>query len=184
MKKAAPLIRIAFLVLFFILLRNRLLLVWLVLYLVSLIFPLLFGKRLYCVLACPMNTLMVWVVKLKAKLGRGNKPAPNWLGGKKAAYVSLAATIALFFLSRKFLGRDLPVMLFWMLASVLLTWNHHPDVFHDQLCPYGVAQGCLAKKSLLSEEGRREANNYQGFTASVLGGGPGKDKPGIRKQQG
>lgn len=173
MKKVAPIIRIAFLVLFFVLLKSQKLVLWLGLYLLSLIFPLLFGKRLYCVLACPMNTLMLWVTKLKKKMGRENKPVPAWLKGNKAAWVFLAATIALFILSRRFLGKDMPVMLLWMLVSVVMTWNHHQDVFHDQVCPYGVAQGCAAKQSFLSEEGRREANDYQGFTASVLGGGKG-----------
>lgn len=172
MKKAVPWIRLAFLVLFFVLLRNGLLLVWLLTYLASLLLPLLFGRRLYCVLACPMNTLMLWLNQFKNKLGLRNQSAPAWLAGGKLVWASLALTIAVFVISRKLIGRDFPMMLVWIAVSLGMTLVYHPDVFHDQVCPFGKAQGCLAKQSLLSAEGREQARSYKGFTATVLGGGP------------
>ncbi len=171
MKQSIRVLRPLFLVLFFILLRQQALIIWLILYAASLLFPTLFGKRLYCTLACPMNTLMLGVVWLKGKLGRLDKPTPKWLKSGWLAYVSLGFTVVLFIISRRFLGRDLPVMLFWMVASVLLTVFFHPDAFHDLLCPYGVLQRLLAKVSLLSEEGREAARNYKGFSMSVMRGG-------------
>ena len=176
MKKAAPYIRVLFLVLLFVLLRQQLLLVWLGIYLASLLIPLLFGKRLYCKLACPMNTLMLWVTKLKQKLGWKNRPLPKWLEGGRIAWFSLALTAAVFILTRRVLGKDFPMMIVWMVVSVFLTLFYHQDLFHDQVCPFGKPQGCLAKQSLLSPEEREKARHYQGFTASVLGGGPGKAK--------
>ncbi len=172
MKKAVPFIRLLFLILFFVLLKSRLLLVWLGIYGLSLIFPLLFGKRLYCMLACPMNTLIVWVTRLKQKLGWKNHPVPKWLAGGRLPWISLALTLAVFIITRRVVGKDFPMMVIWMVISVFLTLFHHQDMFHDQVCPFGAPQGCLAKRSLLSEEGREKARNYQGFTASVLGGGP------------
>ncbi len=182
MKKAAPWLRVLFLALFFFLLRQGFLLLWLAVYLLSLAFPLLYGKRLYCMLACPMNTLMLWVSGLKAKSGAKNRPTPGWLSGGKFAWASLALTVAVFIVSRKVVGKDFPMMLVWLAVAAVLTFFWHPDVFHDKVCPFGVPQGCLARVSALSEEGREKARNYQGFTASVLGGGPGapaEGKPGM-----
>ncbi|NLB39656.1 MAG: 4Fe-4S binding protein [Clostridiales bacterium] len=59
MKKIMPWLRPLFLILFIVLLRSQMLQVWLILYLVSLLFPALFGRRLYCVAACPIHTLML-----------------------------------------------------------------------------------------------------------------------------
>ena len=171
MKKFAPVLRILFLVLFFFLLRQGLLLAWLLIYLLSLIFPLLFGRRLYCLLACPMNTLMAWLLTLKKKLGLKNRPAPKWLEGGKLPWVSLALTVLMFILSRKVIGKDFPMMLVWITVSLIMTFFYHPDVFHDRVCPFGAPQGCLAKASLLDGEAREKARDYKGFTASVLGGG-------------
>ncbi len=171
MKKALPLLRPAFLLLFIILLRAQMLQVWLILYLVSLVFPALYGRRIYCMVACPIHPLMLVSVWLKGKLARKDKPAPAWLSSGWASWAALAVTVALFIVSRKALGRDLPAMLFWMAAGFLMTLTFHPDVFHDLLCPYGVMQRILAKLSYLSPEGRAKARNYQGFTKSVLGGG-------------
>lgn len=170
MKKFAPVIRILFLALFFFLLKRGFLLAWLGMYLLSLLFPLLFGKRLYCMLACPMNTLMVCMAKLKKKLGRKNRPVPSWLEGGKLPWVSLLITVAVFILSRKVIGRDFPMMLVWIAVSLVMTFFWHPDVFHDKVCPFGAPQGCLARRSLLDEEARAKARDYQGFTRTVLGG--------------
>ena len=179
MKKIMPWLRPLFLILFIVLLRSQMLQVWLILYLVSLLFPALFGRRLYCVAACPIHTLMLVSVWIKSNMGRKDKPAPAWLESGWAAWAALAVTVGLFILSRRVLGRDLPVMLFWMVAGFLITLVFHPDVFHDLLCPYGVLQRIMAKLSFLSPEGRETARNYQGFTKSVLGGGkqPGDGKP-------
>ena len=177
MKTAVPLIRTAFLVLFFVLLKTGFLMAWLIMYLLSLLLPLLFGKRLYCMMACPMNTLISWVLKLKQKMNLKNRPAPKWLSGGKMVWISLPLTVAVFIISRKAIGKDLPMMVVWMVIAVGMTLGYHPDVFHDELCPFGVAQGTLAKTSLMNEENRKITRDYKGFTASVLGSAP-KNKTG------
>ena len=176
MKTAAPFIRLAFLALFLVLLRSGFLLVWLILYLLSLLIPLLFGKRLYCVLLCPMNTLMSYILKLKKRMNLKNRPAPEWLAGGKMAWVSLFVTIAVFVISRKALGKDFPMMVVWIIVASVMTLFYHPDVFHDGVCPFGVAQRQFARQSLLDEDARKKALDYQGFTKSVLGGGA-ENKP-------
>ncbi len=177
MKQAVRILRPLFLVLFFILVRQQALTVWLALYALSLLFPALYGKRLYCMAACPMNTLMLGVVWLKGKLGRLDKPTPKWLKSGWLAWVSLGLTITLFVISRRLLGRDLPVMLFWIIAAAGITLFYHPDVFHDLICPYGVLQRLLAKVSFLSEDGKKAAKEYKGFSMSVQGGGNKKKAP-------
>ncbi len=171
MKQAIRFLRPLFFILFFILVRQQALIVWLALYALSLLFPALYGRRLYCMAACPMNTLMLGVIWLKGKLGRLDKPTPEWLKSGWLAWASLALTVALFIISRRLLGRDLPVMLFWIIAAAGITLFYHPDVFHDLICPYGVLQRFLARFSFLSEDGKRAAREYKGFSMSVLGAG-------------
>jgi len=181
MKQKMMLIRLAFAALFILLMTRGALMAWLVLYAVSLVFPLLFGKRIYCMAVCPINTLMLGVVWLRGKLGLQQSPPPTWLTRGVWAWLSLGVTVALFVISRKVLRRTMPIMLLWLLIAALMTLRYHPDVFHDLLCPYGLPQRLLARVSLKSVEGRRAARDYQGFTASVLmankGKGPGKAGP-------
>ena len=122
MKKIVRILRPLFFVLFFVLVSQQALFVWLVLYALCLV---------YCTAVCPMNTLMLGVVWLKGKLGRLDKPTPKWLKSGWLAYVSLGFTVALFIISRRLLGRDLPVMLFWIIAAGGITLVYHPVVFHD-----------------------------------------------------
>ncbi|MHC1787471.1 MAG: 4Fe-4S binding protein [Christensenellales bacterium] len=178
MKKAIRILRPLFFILFFVLVRQQALQIWLLLYLASLLFPALFGRRLYCTAACPINTLMPGIVWLEGKLGWLNKPMPQRLKSGWLAWASLLLSVALFIISRRLLGRDLPVMLFWMAAAVVFTLLFHPDVFHDLVCPYGVLQRLLAKVSLLSESGKEAARDYKGFGVSVLGAGKGAKAPG------
>ena len=180
MKQVIRILRPLFFVLFFILVRQQALTVWLGLYALSLVFPALYGKRLYCTAACPINTLMLGVVWLKGKLGRLDKPTPRWLKSGWLAYVSLGLTVALFIISRRLLGRDLPVMLFIIIAAGGITLFYHPNVFHDLICPYGVLQRLLAKVSILSEDGKKAAREYKGFSMSVLGAA--KQKMGSEHQ--
>ncbi len=181
MKQAIRILRPLFLVLFFVLVRQQALMVWLLLYAVSLLFPALFGRRIYCMAICPINTLMLGVVWLKGKLGRLDKPTPKWLGSGWLAWVSLVLTLALFIISRRLLGRDLPVMLFWIIAAAVITLFYHPDLFHDLVCPYGVLQRLLARFSFLSEKGGKAARDYKGFSASVLGAGKKGKGPGNKQ---
>ncbi len=177
MKQAIRILRPLFFVLFFILVRQQALTVWLAMYALSLLFPALYGKRLYCMAACPMNTLMLGIVWLKGKLGRLDKPAPTWLKSGWLAWVSLGLTAALFIISRRLLGRDLPVMLLWLIIASGVTLFYHPDVFHDLICPYGVLQRFAARFSFLSADGKKAARDYKGFSASVLGAGKKKNPP-------
>ena len=177
MKRIIQAVRLLFLILLFVLIKRQALLVWLILYAVSLLVPALFGKRVYCMAVCPINTLMLGAVWLKGKLGWTDRPAPRWLRSSWLTWASLALTAGLFILSRKVLGRDLPVMLLWMALGFFLTLAFHPDLFHDLICPYGALQRALSRVSVLSEEGRQKALNYQGFTRSVLAAGNKEKAP-------
>ncbi len=170
MKKIMVPLRLLFLVLLVILIKSQALLWWLGLYALSLIFPTLLGKRVYCMVICPINTVMGGVQWLKKKKGIATKPAPSWAKGKWLPWVMLAATAALFLITRGKLNKPLPVMLLWIGIAALMTWNAHPDTFHDGVCPYGAPQRALAEVSLLSEQNRSINRNYQGFTNTVLQG--------------
>lgn len=171
MKKGIKVARILFLVLFILLVRRQTLMLWLALYAVSLLFPLLFGKRIYCMAVCPIHTVMLGAAWLKGKLGRQDRPAPAWLKSGWLAWTSLGLSVAVYVVSRRVLERDFPLMILWIAVSAVMTLFFHGDVFHDLVCPYGVLQRLLAKVSIRSEQGKKAARDYRGFSVSVMGGG-------------
>lgn len=175
LKKPIVAARLAALVLFILLIRAQALLIWLLLYALSLLSPALLGKRLYCVVLCPIHTVMMGVQWLKKRQGVKPKPAPAWAQGKWLPWVMLVLTAALFFLTRGRFNKPLPVMLLWIAVAAMMTWHMHPDAFHDGTCPYGAPQRALAEMSLLNEENRRAARDYKGFTQTVLGSAAGNE---------
>ena len=183
MKAKMMAVRLLFAALFAALIVMNRLTAWLALYALSLLIPLLIGKRVYCMAVCPINTLMMGVQSIKKKLRIATRPMPRALAGGRWAWAGLAVTAALFIVSRRVLGRTLPVMLLWMVVAVFFTLRWHQDVFHDLLCPYGVLQRLLSRVSLLNEDNRKAARDYQGFTISVLGGRKkGAGEPGASKE--
>ena len=78
MKYIANIIRILFLALFLLLLANGKVMLWLVLFAISLVAALIFG-RVYCGYVCPMNTLMIPTEWLSKKLNLQTSATPKWL---------------------------------------------------------------------------------------------------------
>ncbi len=113
MKYIISIVRYLFFVLFIVLLKNDKLMLWLLLFAISLLLAPLFG-RIYCGYVCPMNTLMIPVEKLSKKLGWQKSIAPKWLASKNFGWFTLIASVALFFFSRKVLEKNLPILIIWL----------------------------------------------------------------------
>ncbi len=149
MKKITVIVQIAFLALFFFLLLTGKPVLWLALFAASLVAALVFG-RIYCGYACPMNTLMIPAERLAKKLKLQTDQTPRWLKSGWLSWAGFAVSVAVTLLSKLLLHKDLPVLPFWLILSVLMTLRYKPEVFHHLVCPFGTLQrvfGRFARRS-------------------------------------
>ena len=149
-KKRLPVLltRVAFLAVFVLLLVNGRLPLWLILFGISLALAVFFG-RLYCGYVCPINTVLMPVSQITKR--RGGRDAPKWLESGKAAWISLAVTLAIFAFTRGVLNKNFPVLLIWLILAVVVTLRYKPSVFHNKVCPYGVLQRIFARSPRFSQ---------------------------------
>lgn len=131
MKHLINIIRVLFLGLFVFLLAKGKVMLWLVLFGVSLIAALVFG-RVYCGYVCPMNTLMIPTEWISKKLKLQTDKTPKWLKNGYFTWVTLIISIALVLLSKRVLKVNVPFMPFFLILSVLVTLRYKPEVFHTR----------------------------------------------------
>ncbi len=156
MKYISNIIRIIFLALFLFLLANGKAMLWLVLFGVSLVLALIFG-RLYCGYVCPMNTLMIPAEWLSKKLKIQTPNTPKWLKNGYFTWITLVISIVIMLLSKRLLHINLPILPFWLLVSVLITLRYKPEVFHNLICPFGALQRVFGRFAMLSEKVDKDA---------------------------
>jgi polyferredoxin len=149
MKYIKPLIQIIFLALFIFLMSSSKTLVWFIIFAVSLIAALLFG-RVYCGYICPMNTLMQPVEWLSKKLHIQTSNIPKFLITGIVAWIALGVTIIFMIVSKKVLNVNIPILIVWLILSVVITIKHKPEVFHNYICPFGLLQKLAGRLSVFS----------------------------------
>ena len=143
-------IRLVFLALFVFLIQNGKMMLWFGIYAFSLILALIFG-RIYCGYICPMNTLMIptdWIAK---KLKIQTDKSPKWLRSGKITWVAIFASLAVMLLAKRIMDRNIPILLIWLVISVVITLRYKPSVFHNLICPFGPLQKIFGKFSRFSE---------------------------------
>lgn len=131
------LIQFVFLGLFFLLVLNGKMVLWLGLFLVSLIGAKFFG-RFYCGYICPMGTAMGYTDLLAKKLKWQTKKIPKWLESKALPWILLIIMIVSMALSKRVIQKDMPILILLMILSVLVTLRFEERVFHNSLCPFGA----------------------------------------------
>lgn len=144
-------IRVFFLALFIFLLVKGKVMLWLILYGLSLLVALIFG-RVYCGYVCPMNTLMLPTAWLSKKLKLQTSKAPKWLKNGYFTWIALGVSVAVMALSRILLQINVPVLPFWLAISILVTLRYKPEVFHNLLCPFGSLQRVFGRFARFSEK--------------------------------
>lgn len=149
MKYIITTIRLLFLALFLFLVLNGKMMLWLGLFVVSLVLALIFG-RVYCGYACPMNTLMIPTEWISKKLKLQTDKSPKWLHSGKFAWISLMGSVLFTIFARKILQRNIPILIIWLAVSVLVTIRYKPAVFHNLICPFGVLQKFFGRFAILS----------------------------------
>jgi len=142
-------IRLMFLVLFVLLILNGKMVLWLVIFAVSLVAELVFG-RFYCGFLCPMNTVMIPTDWLARKMKIQTDKVPAWLKSGNTAWVILAVSLISMIFLKRMLDINFPILPVLLVFSVLITLRFHPAVFHNLLCPFGAIQKLLSQKPILS----------------------------------
>lgn len=133
-------IRVVFLGLFIFILSQGKPILWLTLFAISLLAAIFFG-RIFCGWICPMNTLMVGTEWITNRLKIKKKKSPTWLESGWLRWVVLIAGILLMVVGKRFLQKDIPVLVILLIVSVLMTLRYKPEVFHNKVCPFGILQG-------------------------------------------
>lgn len=155
MKYIISTIRILFLALFLFLVLNGKMMLWFVLFAVSLAAALVFG-RVYCGYACPMNTLMIPTEWLSKKLKLQADKSPKWLDSGKFAWLALIGSVVVMLFAKKVLHKNIPILLIWLVVSILTTLRYKPAVFHNLICPFGVIQKVFGRFAKFSEKVNKE----------------------------
>ncbi|MBV1758417.1 MAG: 4Fe-4S binding protein [Dethiosulfatibacter sp.] len=137
MKMARVLIQIIFLGIFLVIIKNGNMVLWLGIFLLSLLGAAMFG-RFYCGYLCPMNTVMGFTGKIAKKLKWQTDKVPKFLSSRILPWIVLAMMAASVILSKRVLHRELPILIILIVLSVLVTLRYEEWVFHNHVCPYGA----------------------------------------------
>jgi len=140
-KKVTPkiifmyIVEILFFVLFFVLLKNHILMKWMFVFIAGLLLSPLIG-RFYCGWVCPINTIFKPINYIYKKLGIKRFKTPKFLSSEIVRYILLFAFIALF-ISTKILKIKLNILLYVIGVATLITLFFEEELWHKKLCPYG-----------------------------------------------
>ena len=143
-------IRVVFFGLFIFLLINQKLMLWLVLFGTSLLLAVFFG-RIYCGYVCPINTVMIPTDNIAKKFKFQSDKTPKWLQSSNFGWIALILSVVMFFLTRKILEKNFPILLVWLLIGVLTTLRYKTHVFHNLICPFGKLQQLFGQFATFSE---------------------------------
>lgn len=148
-------IRVIFLVLFFVIVLKGNMVLWLAIFAASLLGALIFG-RFYCGYLCPMNTLMKITGKVSRKLKWQTKHVPKFLKSKSLPWIVLAITVITMVISKNVLEINIPILLILMILSILFTFRFEEWVFHNHVCPYGALLNLTGKQAKYSTKVNQE----------------------------
>lgn len=137
-------IRVAFLVLFVILMVQGKFQLWLALYIGGVLASLVFG-RIYCGYLCPMHTVMRPVEYLSRKMGIQQKQVPSWLRSPKTPLAVLALSLGSMLLAKRVAGVQLPILPILFVLSIAVTIVFPSEAWHKGLCPYSLLLGLAAR---------------------------------------
>lgn len=151
MKWIATIVRILFLGLFLYLILTGNMFLWLALFGASLILAIFFG-RVYCGYACPMNTVMIPIEWFSKKLNLQTRSMPNWLKKGMFTWTALGLSIIVMIMSKRALHINLPILIIWLVVSLLVTLRYKPEVFHNYICPFGALQKVFGRALLFSKK--------------------------------
>lgn len=151
MKYVATIVRLIFLALFVYLIIFGKMMLWFGIFAISLIVGVFFG-RMYCGYVCPMNTLMILTEWVSKKLNIQSSTVPKWLESGKIAWILLIVSTGAMIISKIILSIDLPILVIFLILSVVITLRYEPYVFHNKICPFGVLQSLTGRYARFSKK--------------------------------
>jgi len=149
MKNIRIMTQIIFLIFFSFVIVNGNMVLWLGIFLLSLLGAAVFG-RFYCGYICPMNTVMGVTAKLAKRLNWQTKSVPKVLKSKILPWIVLVLMIATMIVSKRVLQLELPILMILMALSILVTLRYEEYVFHNHVCPYGALLSLTGKGAKFS----------------------------------
>ncbi|MGF7186093.1 polyferredoxin [Desulfitispora alkaliphila] len=103
--------------------------------------------RLYCGWFCPINTVMMGVEKIKGKVGKTDKEAPDWVTAPALRWGLLAVTIGwIVFSSKK--GLEANTLVYLIAIGAGISFIYSQRLWHRFLCPFGTLFTIPARFSL------------------------------------
>ncbi|MCD6104417.1 MAG: 4Fe-4S binding protein [Thermosipho sp. (in: Bacteria)] len=127
---------ILFFILFFLLLKNQILMKWIFVFIAGFLLSPIIG-RFYCGWICPINTIFKLINFIYKKLGIKRFKTPKFLSSEIVRYILLFAFIALFVITKLFRIK-LNVLLYVIGIATLITLFFNEEFWHKKLCPYGT----------------------------------------------
>jgi len=124
---------------------------WLGIFGVTLLLALLLG-RVFCGWICPMNTVMIPTEWLSKKLNLQVKKAPGWLESKSISWLMFIVMISAMTILKRIFCIDIPILLYLLILSVIVTLRYKPEVFHNNICPFGLLQSFTGRFALFTEK--------------------------------
>ncbi|GAB6189718.1 4Fe-4S binding protein [Marinitoga arctica] len=140
-------VEILFLILFFTLLKNHILVKWIFIFIAGLLLSTIVG-RFYCGWVCPMNTIFKPLAFIYQKLKIKRFKTPKFLKSIFIRYILLFLFIALF-ITTKVLKININILLYIVGISTLVTLFFEEELWHKYLCPYGTILHLTSKNPLI-----------------------------------
>lgn len=142
--------RIVFLAIFILLISKGAMVMWLAIFGVTMILALLLG-RIFCGWICPMNTVMIPAEWLSKKLNIQAKDTPNWLKSKSLPWIVLLIMVITTIFAKRMFGVQIPILLYLVIFSIIVTIRYKPEIFHNYICPFGLLQSLTGRFTLFTE---------------------------------
>ena len=92
-----------------------------------------------------MNTLMIPVNWISNKCKFQTEDTPKWLAKGYFTWIALLLSMVGVILSKKLLHTNFPILIIWLVISLILTVRYKPAVFHNLICPFGIFQKMFGK---------------------------------------
>ncbi len=143
--------RILFLGIFLWLISKGAMILWLGIFGVTVILALILG-RVFCGWICPMNTVMIPAEWLSKKLNIQAENSPSWLKSKVIPWLMLFIMLGTMIFAKRFLGIQMPVLLYLVILSFIITLRYKPEIFHNYICPFGLLQSLTGRFALFTEQ--------------------------------
>lgn len=122
---------------------------WLGIFAVSLLLAVILG-RIYCGWICPMNTIMIPTEKLSKKFNLQKKGIPKVLNSGLWPWILLVVFIVTMIISKRN-GIQIPLILYLLILSIIITLRYEARVFHNYLCPFGALQSITGRWATFSK---------------------------------